>query len=130
LQSQVLDLLDQQSLAIINVDTAATLQLTEPIANTVTDFIENSNIRDSICDANIIQLQEQVSNKDSTLQLQQEKNIQLKSAFNQSLQQQTILEQETKFYKKKFKIQKIKSKIISAATLILSGIAVKQLLNL
>jgi hypothetical protein len=129
LQTQVLDLLDQQSLAIVNVDTASTLQLTEPITNTITDFIENSSIRDSICDANIIQLQEQVSNKDSTLQLQQEKYIQLKSAFNQSLQQQTLLEQETKFYRKKFKLQKVKSKLISAATLILGGIAVKQLLN-
>jgi hypothetical protein len=129
LQTQVLDLLDQQSLAITNEDTAVALQLNEPITNTIIDFMENTNARDSLCNANIVQLQEQVSNKDSTLQLQQEKYAQLKSAFNQSLQQQTVLEQEAKFYKKKFKVQKVKSKLISAATLILSGIAVKQLLN-
>jgi hypothetical protein len=129
LQTQVLDLLDQQSLAITNVDTSTTLQFSEPIASIVTDFIDNTNTRDSLCDVNILQLQEQVSNRDSTLQLQQEKYTQLKSAFNQSIQQQTLQEQETKFYKRKFKLQKVKNKLLSAATLILGGIAVKQLLN-
>jgi hypothetical protein len=128
LQTQVLDLLDQQSLAITNVDTSTTLQFSEPFASIVTDFIDNTNTRDSLCDANILQLQEQVSNKDSTLQLQQEKYAQLKSAFNQSIQQQSLQEQETKFYKKKFKLQKVKNKLISTATLILGGFITKNLI--
>jgi hypothetical protein len=95
----------------------------------VDDLMQTSVIKDSLYDDTVINLEQQVSNKDSTISVKERQYTELKAAFNMSIEGQKQLTTENKLLTKDIKKQKRKSKIISAALLILSGAAANYLIQ-
>ncbi|GGA89915.1 hypothetical protein [Puia dinghuensis] len=104
LQSQVYDLLDRSPTVV--ADTARRLTDCDSLEATVKDLIANYNLKDSLYDQTTSNLQEQVSNKDSTLQVQRQQYDSLQLSFTQSVQQQQTLLTENKALQKQVRHQK------------------------
>lgn len=96
---------------------------------TVEYLMQSNSEKDSLYETVNINLEEQVKNKDSTIALKDEQYNMLKSSFNQSLSNQSALFDENKLLSKQVKKQKVKSKILSAALFIFSGVAINQLIR-
>lgn len=94
LQTQVYDLLDRS--ATMTVDTVHRIQDCDSLQSKVKELVINDNVKDSLYEETTGNLQEQVSNKDSTILLQREAYQELKTSFTQSVQQQEVLQQENK----------------------------------
>lgn len=126
LRSQMFELLDQrfEEKQYGNTDT-----LCDSLANEVPILIAASEEKDSLYNVALVNLERQVENRDSTIALQDEQYAELKSAFTKSIEAQTTLTSENKALTKSIKRQRTKSKIVSAAVLILSGAAVNFLLR-
>lgn len=126
LQTQVYGLIDGQQ---NEIDTIKQLRDCDSLAMTINTLIQSSNEQDSLCEAANINLGTQLSNRDSTLQLKDNQYQELKMIVEKSIAQQEILYHQNKQYQKHFKRQKIKSKVLSAAVLVLSGLTVNYLLQ-
>lgn len=124
LQTQVYDLLDANTLA----DSTQT-DYCDSLKTKVIELMNNSNQKDSLQDSVSVNLEEQLQLKDSTISLQNLKYQELKTSFQKSLTDLSSLENENKFLKKNFKRQKIKSRLASAAILVISGAAAGLLLT-
>ncbi len=124
LQTQVYDLLDGKTLP----DSTET-DYCDSLKTKVIELMNNSNQKDSLQDNVSVNLEEQLQLKDSTISLQNLKYQELKTSFQKSLTDLSSLENENKFLKKKFKRQKIKSRLASAAILVISGAAAGLLLT-
>ena len=126
LQTQVYDLIDRQG---ANTDPIQTMNDCDSLKTKVVALIESNNEKDSLYeDANANQ-EKQLKNKDSTIQIGAIQYQTLKTSFKESLSQQQVLFDQNKGYQKQFKRQKVKSKLLSAAVLILSGVAVNYLIH-
>lgn len=95
----------------------------------VDDLIETSVVKDSLYENALMNLEQQVVNRDSSLAIKDAQYIELKSAFTRSIEGQEQLTAENKLLTKEITKQKRKSKIISAALLILSGAAATYLIQ-
>jgi hypothetical protein len=126
LQTQVYGLIDGQQ---NEVDTAEQLQTCASLVATVTALIQSSNEQDSLYEAANSNLSTQLSTKDSTLQLKDNQYKELKLIVEKSIAQQEVLYHQNKQYQKQFIRQKIKSKVLSAAVLVLSGLTANYLLQ-
>jgi hypothetical protein len=124
LQTQVYDLLDAKTFP----DSAQT-DYCDSLKTKVIELMNNSNQKDSLQDSVSVNLEEQLQLKDLTISLQNLKYQELKTSFQKSLTDLSSLENENKFLKNKFKRQKIKSRLASAAILIISGAAAGLLLT-
>ena len=129
LQSQIYTLIDRQQIYKADSDTEEYLKGCDSLQEKVSELIVYSNQQDSLCQNSIANLNSQLQNKDSAIVLHHLQNQALKITLSQSLAQQEALEKETKFYKKKFKRQRLVSKLKSVGLLIISGLAVKQLIH-
>jgi len=124
LQTQVYDLLDAKALPDSTVADDC-----DPLKLKVIELMNNNNQKDSLQDSLSINLETQLLLKDSTISLQDLKYQELKTSFQKNLNDLSSLENENRFLKKKFKRQKIKSRLASAAILIISGAAAGLLLT-
>jgi hypothetical protein len=95
----------------------------------VGDLMQTSVLKDSLYDDTVINLEQQVSNKDSTISVKERQYTELKAAFTRSIEGQEQLMAVNKLLTKEVKKQKTKSKLTSAALLIISGAAASLLLH-
>lgn len=129
LQTQVYDLIDHQQVNKDNYDTASYISGCDSLEKKAVELITASNQQDSIHEAVIINLTEQLQNKDSAILLKNQLYLSLKSNFDQGLLQQKVWEQQAKYFKKKIKRQKLGSRLKSIGLLVLSGLAARQLIH-
>jgi len=125
LQRQVYNLIDKEYTA----DTVERLANCDTLQQIVVELIENSNFKDSLYEASISNYEDQLKNKDSTIQEQINLYSATKNFLHQSLHEQQLLEVQNKQLQKQVKRQKIKGKIVTAGLLILSGVVVSQLIQ-
>lgn len=92
-------------------------------------LIASDNLKDSLHDIVSIKLEQQLRNRDSTIDLLTNKHQQLQHSFDESIQSQQILYTQNRLYEKQFKRQKIKRKLKSAITVIAAGLAGYYLLS-
>lgn len=97
---------------------------------TTVEFLILSNAeKDSLYEVVNTNLTEQIANKDSTIDLKGKQYNDLKSTLDKSYTNQLLLSEENKLLTKQVKKQKFKSKVLSAALFIFSGIAINQLIR-
>jgi chromosome segregation ATPase len=104
LQTQVYDLLDRSAAA--PTDTDRRIMDCDSLETKVKDLVINDNLKDSLYEETTTNLQAQVNNKDSTLQVQREQYQELKASFTQSLQQQGALQTENTALRKSVRHEK------------------------
>lgn len=90
----------------------------------VEELMETSSEKDSIYESSMSILEEQISNKDSVLALKEAQYQEMRYAFDKSIENQSSLASENKQLRRKAKLHKIKSKLISAGLMLVSGAAV------
>lgn len=129
LQTQVYDLIDRQGVYKEQHDTASFITGCDSLQNRIDDLIIQTNQQDSIQTAITDNLHEQLVQKDSVILLKDSQYLQLNKSFGQSIEQQKMLEQQAKFYKKKYKRQRFGSKLKNLGLLIISGFAASQLIH-
>lgn len=129
LQTQVYDLIDQQGVYKEEHDTASFITGCDSLQNKVDELIAETNLQDSIQTAITDNLHEQLVQKDSVILLKDSQYQQLDKLFGQSIGQQKLLEQQARFYKKKYKRQRLGSKLKNLGLLIISGFAASQLIH-
>ncbi|MFN8291017.1 MAG: hypothetical protein U0U70_12240 [Chitinophagaceae bacterium] len=129
LQTQVYDLIDRQGVYKEEHDTASYIEGCDSLQSRVDELIIQTNLQDSIQTAVTDNLHEQILRKDSVILLKDSQYQQLNKSFEQSIEQQKLLEQEAKFYKKKYKRQRLGSKLKNLGLLIISGFAASQLIH-
>ncbi len=110
-------------------DTAAKLAQCDSLSETVQELVTATVFKDSLYEDLASNLQAQVSNKDSVITVQHEQYNCLKLSFDQSLAQQQLLLGQNLLYEKQIKRDKVKSKLLTAGALILSGIVTYQFLH-
>lgn len=128
LQTAIYDLLDKQ----VEEDAGdSTLydNSCDSLIGTVEDLMQASNEKDSLYEKVALNLEEQLTSKDSVTFLKDQQYQEIRAAFNQSIENQNELAQENKQLNRQVKKQKFKSKILSAALLILGGAATNYLLR-
>lgn len=129
LQTQVYDLIDRQGIYREAHDVARFITGCDSLQNRVDELIIQTNLQDSIQTAITDNLHEQVLQKDSVIVLKDSQYQQLNKSFEQGIEQQKLLEQQAKFYKKKYKRQRLGSKLKNLGLLIISGFAASQLIH-
>jgi hypothetical protein len=128
LQTAIYDLLDKQ----VEEDAGeSTLHdnSCDSLIGTVEDLMQASSEKDSLYEQVALNLEEQLTGKDSVILLKDQQYQEIRSAFNQSIESQNGLAQENKQLNRQVKRQKFKSKVLSAALLILGGAATNYLLR-
>ena len=101
----------------------------DSIQNKALLLIASDNLEDSLHDIVSIKVEQQLRNKDSTIDLLSNQHQQLQLSFDQSIQSQQMLYNQNRLYEKQFKRQKIKRKLKSAVTVIAAGLAGYYLLS-
>jgi len=116
--------------AAIN-DTATTAKLSDcdSLESSLADLKVSTAEKDSLFEDIQSQLEEQVNNKDSTLNVQREEYNALVLSFDNSLAQQDKLSGQNKYLQKQLNRHIVKNKLLSGGLLVLSGIAVFSLLH-
>ncbi len=102
-------------------DTSEIISNCDSIKERATQYITETNIRDSLCDREITDLKTLVQNKDSAMAVCDKSFSMLKQVTDSSLALQTKLSEELKLAERKIKRGKIKSKFLTAGIMILSG---------
>jgi nitrogen fixation-related uncharacterized protein len=96
---------------------------------TVEYLMKSSVEKDSLFENITTTLEDQVKNKDSTIALKNEQYNDLKNVFEKSVVAQEVLTEQNKALYKQQRKEKIESKFLSAALLVITGGFVKHLLN-
>lgn len=121
LQVQVYSLLDRQ--------TTTTDSSCDSLITTVEYLMQSSTEKDSLYENVTSNLEQQLSNKDSTNAIKDKQYQEIKIAFTKSIDGQKELIDQNKILNKQFKRQKLKSKVLGAALLIFAGAATNYLLH-
>jgi hypothetical protein len=90
---------------------------------TVEQLMESSSAKDSLYEKVTINLEEQIRNKDSTIEIREKQYSEVKSAFTKTIESVNGLSAQNNLLAKQVKKQKFKSKILSAALFVLTGAA-------
>ena len=101
----------------------------DSLITTVEYLMQSNTEKDSLLEVVALNVEEQLKNKDSTITLKDEQYKNLKTSFEKSLSNQQQLIEENKLLGRQEKKQKLKSKFLSAAILIISGAAVNHFLQ-
>lgn len=110
-------------------DTAQIITNCDSIAQTAFDLLESSTLRDSLCQALTGELELQILNRDSTMNLQDQQYDNLKFSYDRILTQQQVLLSNNILLKKDVKRAKVKNRVLSAGLLILGGMTTSLLLR-
>ena len=127
LKVQVYSLIDrvkEPSLQITAIDSSC-----DSLITTVEYLMQSNTEKDSLYEITALNLEEQLKNKDSTVALKDDQYKNLKTSFEKSLSSQQQLIDENKLLGRQVKKQKLKSKFLSAAILIISGAAASHFLQ-
>lgn len=127
LTTQVYALIDKQKEQVfdeIEGDTSC-----DSLITTVEYLMQSSSQKDSLYDETVLNLEDQLKNKDSTIAMKDEQYRNLKSSFDKSLSNQQLLLDENKLLGKQVKKQKLKSKVLSAVLFIFSGAAINHFIR-
>jgi len=92
-------------------------------------LMQSSVEKDSLYEKVTVNLEDQLKNKDSTISLKDEQYAVVKTAFNKSLANQEVLVNQNKLLNKQVRKQKLKSKILSAVLLMVTGAAANHLFS-
>lgn len=125
LQGNIRRLLEQSD-PLTATDTLATLAACDTLQSEVAVLLDESAEKDSLYDAVVVGLEEQAANRDSTIELQETQYAALQASFTQSLAQQQTLMDEARFQRKQVRQQRVKSRVLSAALMLVSGFATYQ----
>lgn len=101
----------------------------DSLISTVEILMQSSTEKDSLYENVTSNLEDQLQNKDSTLAIKDKQYVEIKSAFTKSIEGQKELIDQNKFLQKEAKRQKFKSKILSAALFIFTGVATNYLIQ-
>lgn len=96
---------------------------------TVEQLMQSSSEKDSLYEKTTTNLEDQLKNRDSTINLKERQYAEIKSAFDKSLQSSNEVVAENKQLNKQVKRQKFKSKVLSAALFILTGAAANYIIH-
>jgi hypothetical protein len=121
LQLAVYDLVDKKledKKADANSDSSC-----DSLIVTVELLMESSSAKDSLYEKVTINLEEQIRNKDSTIEIREKQYSEVKSAFTKTIESANDLSAQNNLLAKQVKKQKFKSKILSAALFVLTGAA-------
>lgn len=129
LQTQIYDLIDRRGEAKAKQETGTILSVCDSLEKKTKELIVTGEEKDSLCNTITDNLSVQLKNKDSTIAIEKESYQQLKLGFQLSVAAQDVLEKENKYYRKKLKGQKRRSRLVSAAILIVSGFTANYLLH-
>jgi hypothetical protein len=128
LQKEIFNVLDQRFTRQENGSSHLDASC-DSLANTIPVLIAASKEKDSLYNSEVVNLESQVQNRDSAVMLQQQQYQSLKESFAKSVEAQTVLANENKALTKTVKQQRIKSKLLSATLLIISGAVVNRLIH-
>lgn len=133
LQTQVKDLIKEyaviDSAATETVDTPALLSNCEEMQVKVSDLIEESNVKDSIAYSVINTLEDEIKNKDSTIDLHKLQYQLTKSKLSDVLSANLFLTEQNKDLKKQVRKKKFGNFMLKTGMVILSGITLKSLIH-
>ena len=101
----------------------------DSLIGTVEYLMQASTQKDSLYEKVQINLQAQLQNKDSAINLQDNQYQSLKSTLSKSLESQEALEKQNISITKAYKKQKAKSKVLTALLFIGSGVAAGYIIN-
>jgi len=110
-------------------DTVQIVSNCDSLKTQVTQFISETNLRDSLCDNEISDLKTVIQNKDSAMVVCEKSFSMLKTVADSSLAFQNNLTDELKRADKKIRRANLKTKFLSAGVMILSGITTVLLLH-
>jgi hypothetical protein len=128
LQLTVYDLIDKQSQAK-KVGGVENNNGGDSLIVTVEELMQSSSEKDSLYERTTVNLEDQLKNKDSTITLKEKQYGDIKSAFTKSIETSNEVSAQNKLLTKQVKRQKFKSKVLSAAILILTGAATNYLIH-
>jgi regulator of replication initiation timing len=128
LQLTVYDLIDKQS-ETKTVGGVENNNGCDSLIVTVEKLMQSSTEKDSLYEKTTVNLEDQLKNKDSTITLKEKQYGDIKSAFTKSIETSNEVSAQNKLLTKQVKRQKFKSKVLSAATLILTGAATNYLIH-
>ena len=126
LQTQFYDLIDNKT---ESADSSIKNNKDNVFQDKIIELINENNYKDSLYENIDSTVTAQVRNKDSTIVLMGDKYDSLKISFDESFLQQQLLYDQNKQFKRQFRRQKIKTKLLSAGLLILSGAAANYLIQ-
>lgn len=133
LQSQVKDLMKDyaaiDSAATETVDSAALIGNCQEMQTKVSDLIEESNVKDSIAFSVINTLEDEIKNKDSTIDLHKTQYQLTKSKLSDVLNSNSVLSDENKLLRKQLKKKRFGNFMLKAGMVILSGITLKSIVH-
>lgn len=118
MQGKILSLISESKTI---TDTSEFISNCDSIKERVTQFIAETNIKDSLCNSEITDLKEVIQNQDSAMTVCQNSFSMLKQVTDSSFAFQNKLADELSLANKKLKRERIKSKFLSAGIMILSG---------
>ena len=101
----------------------------DSMQNKIVQLIVSDNFKDSLQEVVSMNVEQQLKNKDSTIDLLSTQTQQLKLSFNESIHNQDILYSQNRVFEKQFKRQKIKRKLRSVVTIVAAGFAGYYLLS-
>jgi hypothetical protein len=110
-------------------DTTDIITNCDSLKTQVTQFISETNVRDSLCDNEIADLKCVIQNKDSLVAVCENSFSMLRQVADSSLAQQKELADKLKLADKKIRRSNLKTKFLSAGLLILSGVTATLLIQ-
>jgi len=133
LQTQVKDLMNDyaaiDSAATETVDSAALISNCEEMQTRVKDLIGESEVKDSIAYSVINTLEDEIKNKDSTIDLHKFQYQLTKSKLSEMLFNQQVLQDDNDKLRKQIKRKKAGNFLLKTGILILSGITLKSVIH-
>jgi hypothetical protein len=118
MQGKILSLISESRTL---TDTFSIVSNCDTLKERITEFIEETNIKDSLCNAEITDLKTVICNQDSAMTVCQNSFTMLKQVTDSSFAMQTRLTDELNRASKPLRREKRKSKLLAAGAMILSG---------
>ncbi len=110
-------------------DTSDIVSNCDSLKTQVSQFIAETTIKDSLCDSEISDLKEVIQNKDSAMAVCQSSFASMLQVMNSSLDQQKDLADKLSLAEKEIRKGNRRTKFLSAAVFILSGVTTTLLLQ-
>lgn len=126
LQTQVYDLIDNRNSI---VDTSQMERGCETLEEKVIELIAENDFKDGLYESIDSTTKVELENKDAIISIKDSMYNALKNSFAVSINQQQILFNQNKMFVKKLKRQRLKSKLLTAGTLIIAGAAVNYIIH-
>ena len=126
LQTQVYDLIDNRNSI---VDTSQMERGCETLEEKVIELIAENDFKDGLYESIDSTTKVELENKDAIISIKDSMYNALKNSFAVSINQQQILFNQNKMFVKKLKRQRLKSKLLTAGTLILAGAAANYIIH-